>query len=80
MTTSNLCKKWNNGGYTEERGGETVALCNNQFNGSRGGVPFEIKRPSFKSGVIYEETRQAENIDHINQRTGTGTPGCGITS
>ena len=69
MTT--LCKKWNNG-YTEERGGDTVALCNNQFNGTRGGVPFEFKRPAFKAGVSYIETRQAGNIDRINQRTGTG--------
>jgi len=69
MTT--ICKKWNNG-YTEERGGETVALCNNQFNGTRGGVPFEFKRPAFKAGVSYIETRQAGNIDRINQRSGTG--------
>ena len=67
---TNLCKKWE-GGYKEQRGCETVALCNNQFNGTRKGIPFEIKRPAFRSGVIYEAKR-AENIDNINQRTGTG--------
>jgi len=69
--TSTLCKKWDNG-YTEERGGETTVICNTKFNGTRGGEQFEFKRPSFKSGVIYEEAKPAENIDHINQRTGTG--------
>ena len=42
------------------------------FTKTKQGEPFEFKRPAFKAGVSYIETRQADNIDHINQRTGTG--------
>ena len=70
--TSGLCKKWTENGYKEERGGETVALCNNQFNGTREGIPFEFKRRAFKAGTSYVELKQAQEINGINKRAGIG--------
>jgi hypothetical protein len=70
MTT--LCKKWSSNGYTEERGGEYGMPCNRQFNGTRVGVPFELKRPAFKAGLSYIQHQEAQNIDNINRRGGLG--------
>ena len=70
MTT--LCKKWSENGYTEERGGQYQALCNDGFNGTRVGVPFELKRPYFKAGLSYVQHQQAQNIDRVNRRNGMG--------
>jgi len=71
MTTT-LCKKWNSGGYTEERGGQYANPCNRQFNGTRVGVPFELKRPAFKAGMSYIQHQEAQSIDRINTRAGLG--------
>lgn len=38
----------------------------------RGGTIFQIKRPSFRAGVTYVETRPADEINNINRRRGTG--------
>ena len=70
MTT--LCKKWSSNGYVEERGGTYGMPCNRQFNGTRVGVPFELKRPYFKAGLSYIQHQEAQNIDRINQRAGLG--------
>ena len=72
MSRAKLCHKWNSGGYNEERGGEYQALCNNDFNGTRVGAPFELKRPSFKAGVSYIQHQDAQNIDNVNRRNGLG--------
>jgi hypothetical protein len=55
----------------------TTCECNTnydtlQFNKTRVGTPFEFKRPAFKAGVSYVETRQADDISNINKRRGTG--------
>ena len=76
MTT--LCKKWTENGYIEERGYEYPILCNDKFSGfnnTRVGTPFEFKRPSFKAGASYVEIGQAEEINGINKRAGTGNYG-----
>jgi len=68
---SRWCQKWTDGGYTETRGGEYNTLCNQQFNRTRAGTEFELKRPAFQSGMPYV-LREAGSIKNINQRHGLG--------
>jgi transposase-like protein len=43
-----------------------------EFNGTREGVPFELKRPAFRAGMSYIQNGEAQNIDRINERSGLG--------
>ena len=65
------CTKWTRGGYTQSHGGVYDTLCTSKgdFIKTREGVPFEIKRRGFVDGTV---DFQAQKIDHINKRFGTG--------